>query len=118
MTEIFDTRFDTTGVFGLSKVDGDRWRRAASRPGSRCPSYQDLATGRRWHFFFAWLFVINGLVYIAYSIASGHWRQLVPTGAQLRHIGASIREHLLAALSEGRGGEVLQRAAEARLFRR
>ena len=29
------------------------------------PSYRSLADGRRWHFFFAWLFVINGLVYLA-----------------------------------------------------
>ena len=31
------------------------------------PCYRDLATGRRWHFFFAWLFVINGLVYLVYA---------------------------------------------------
>ena len=36
------------------------------------PSYRDLATGRRWHFFFAWLFVLNGLVYLVYTIVSGH----------------------------------------------
>src|ERR1022692_3556142 len=28
------------------------------------PSYRDLATGRRWHFFFAWVLVVNGLVYL------------------------------------------------------
>ena len=36
------------------------------------PSEQWLAMGRRWHFFFAWLFVINGIVYLAHSIASRH----------------------------------------------
>ena len=36
------------------------------------PSGQWLAMGRRWHFFFAWLFVINGIVYLAHSIASRH----------------------------------------------
>ena len=78
------------------------------------PSYQDLATGRRWHFFFAWLFVINGLVYIAHSVATGHWRQLVPTGAQLRHIGSAIREHLLLRFPKGEEAKsynVLQKLA-------
>ena len=107
--------FDTTGLFGLSKVaDGDAGRRAAFPSWITLPSYQDLATGRRWHFFFAWLFVINGLVYIAYSIASGHWRQLVPTGAQLRHIGASIREHCSCAFPKGEEAKsynVLQKLA-------
>src|SRR5262249_55244354 len=34
------------------------------------PSGQWLAMGRRWHFFFAWLFVINAGVYLAHSLAS------------------------------------------------
>lgn len=59
------------------------------------PGYQDLATGRRWHFFFAWLFVINGAVYLASGLALRHfYRDLLPTRPQLRHIGMSIRDHL------------------------
>ena len=51
--------------------------------------------GRRWHFFFAWVFVINGLCYLAYSIAGRHLsRDLAPTSADLRSIGASIVDHL------------------------
>jgi thiosulfate reductase cytochrome b subunit len=62
------------------------------------PSYQDLATGRVWHFFFAWLLVLNGLGYLVYSIASRHLsRDLVPTGAQLAAIGRSVRDHLRGA---------------------
>ena len=65
---------------------GDR-RRAASRTGSTLPTYRDLATGRRWHFFFAWLFVINGLVYLIASVLDRHvWRDLIPTG-RVRGIG-------------------------------
>ena len=30
------------------------------------------------HFAFAWLFVINGILYIAYTIFSGEWRYLLP----------------------------------------
>lgn len=114
VTEILDQRFVTTGLFGLSKVEGDRWAGRGFPSWITIPSYQDLATGRRWHFFFAWLFVINGIVYIAYSLASGHWRHLVPTAAQLRHIGASIREHLSLRFptgEEAKSYNVLQRLA-------
>jgi len=50
---------------------------------------------RSWHFFFAWIFVVNGLCYLAYSLWSRHLaRDLVPTGGELRTIGQSIRDHL------------------------
>ncbi len=39
---------------------------------------QRLAEGMALHFFFMWLFVINGILYVAYTIASGEWRLLVP----------------------------------------
>jgi thiosulfate reductase cytochrome b subunit len=59
------------------------------------PDVQWLAMGRRWHFFFAWVLVVNGIAYIAYSIASGHARRdLVPTRTDWRSIGRSIVEHL------------------------
>ncbi len=114
VTEILGKQFNTTGVFGLSKVSGDRLASRGFPSWITLPGYQDLATGRRWHFFFAWLFVINGLVYVGYTIASGHWRQLVPSGAQLRHIGASIREHLLLRFPKGEEAKsynVLQKLA-------
>lgn len=37
-----------------------------------------LADGMAMHFFFMWLFVINGVLYVAYTIFSGEWRYLVP----------------------------------------
>jgi thiosulfate reductase cytochrome b subunit len=37
-----------------------------------------LADGMALHFFVMWLFVINGLLYVAYTIVSGEWRMLVP----------------------------------------
>ena len=59
------------------------------------PGSQWLAMGRRWHFFFAWVLVINGLAYLVYSIASRHVaRDLVPTGSDWRSIGRSIVDHL------------------------
>ena len=37
-----------------------------------------LAAGMAMHFFFMWLFTINGILYVAYTIFSGEWRYLVP----------------------------------------
>ena len=63
---------------------------------------QDLATGRRWHFLFAWAFVLNGLVYLIYGIGSGQLRRrLVPDGDQIRDFGGSVREHLMLRFPEG-----------------
>jgi len=50
---------------------------------------------RRWHFFFAWLFVVNGLAYVGYALFSRHLaRDLAPTKADWRGIGRSIVDHL------------------------
>ncbi|RNL50310.1 cytochrome b/b6 domain-containing protein [Pedobacter jejuensis] len=37
-----------------------------------------LAEGMAFHFLFMWFFFINGLLYIAYTLFSGAWRELVP----------------------------------------
>jgi hypothetical protein len=47
------------GVLGVSRSTESRSERAFPT-WLTLPSYQDLAAGRRWHFFFAWCFVING----------------------------------------------------------
>jgi thiosulfate reductase cytochrome b subunit len=49
------------------------------------PSWRDLSMGRRWHFFFAWLFAANLLVYLLVGLVSGHLkRDLLPKREQLR----------------------------------
>jgi thiosulfate reductase cytochrome b subunit len=37
-----------------------------------------LARGLAFHFSFGWLFVINGLAYTIYLVATGEWRHIVP----------------------------------------
>jgi len=37
-----------------------------------------LAEGMALHFVFMWLFVLNGVCYVAYTLISGEWRYLVP----------------------------------------
>jgi thiosulfate reductase cytochrome b subunit len=37
-----------------------------------------LAEGMAYHFFFMWLFFLNGLLYVLYTIISGEWKLLLP----------------------------------------
>jgi thiosulfate reductase cytochrome b subunit len=111
VTKVFGHVFDTTGVLGLSGQDDSG--EYAFPAWSTLPGYQDLATGRRWHFFFAWLLVFDALTYLIYSVASGHvWRDLTPSRQQLRHIGTSIADHLRLRFPRGEASRhynVLQR---------
>lgn len=74
ITTLGPLKFDTTGVFGWSGPEGMREQRGFPA-WATVPSWRDLATGRRWHFFFAWLFVANGLIYLAWSLFRGHLRR-------------------------------------------
>jgi thiosulfate reductase cytochrome b subunit len=38
-----------------------------------------VTEGLGYHFFFMWIFAINGLCYVTYLIVSGNWRLMVPT---------------------------------------
>lgn len=95
VTRIFDHTFETTGVLGVS-ADAD------GRPGARgfpawmtVPGAQWLSMARRWHFFFAWLLVINGVAYLLYALASRHLtRDLTPTRRDWRSLGQSIKDHV------------------------
>ncbi len=37
-----------------------------------------LAVGMAYHFAFAWVFAVNGLLYVLYTFVSGEWRHLLP----------------------------------------
>lgn len=92
---------NTDGFLGVSSYRGEPVQRAFPS-WLTLPSYQDLAAGRLWHFFFAWIFVINGIVYVVYGLAGRHfWRDLVPTREQWRHIGRTILQHLSLRFPRG-----------------
>ncbi len=82
---IGSSTFNTTGILGASRnASGEVVPRGFPR-WVTLPGWQDLAVGRRWHFFFAWLFAANLLVYLAAGLASGHfWRDLLPARHELR----------------------------------
>ncbi|MEO5686297.1 MAG: cytochrome b/b6 domain-containing protein [Burkholderiaceae bacterium] len=74
---------ETTGLLGASK-EGAALTPRGFPSWLTIPSYQDLAAGRRWHLFFAWLFAINGAVYLIGGLVSRHFRRdLLPTRAEL-----------------------------------
>ncbi|ARM15942.1 MULTISPECIES: cytochrome b/b6 domain-containing protein [Rhizobium] len=103
LTHIGSFTFNTTGFLGLSTVDGEATARGFPS-WLTLPSYQDLSSGRRWHFFFAWLFVANGLFYLAYGLISRHFRRdLAPAGSErtLSHLGHEVVSHARLRFPKG-----------------
>ncbi|OGU48795.1 MAG: hypothetical protein A2199_04260 [Hydrogenophilales bacterium RIFOXYA1_FULL_63_33] len=115
VTRILGHEFDTTGVLGLSAgMDGLPVQRGFPA-WITLPGGQWLAMARRWHFFFAWVLVINGLAYLAYTLASRHlMRDLTPTRTDWRSTGRSIKDHLLLRHARGEAARrynILQKLA-------
>lgn len=95
ITRLFGHEFETTGMLGASTGADGEIAEVAFPSWITVPSRYSLADGRQWHFFFAWLLVINGLVYVLYALISGHLRRdLAPTGRDWRGIGQSVLDHL------------------------
>ncbi len=95
VTRVLGAEFNTTGVLGVSTGANGQPQPSAFPPWIMIPGPQWLSMARSWHFFFAWIFVLNGILFVLYTIFSRHLtRDLAPTGGELRGIGASIREHL------------------------
>jgi thiosulfate reductase cytochrome b subunit len=115
VTTIDGHSFDTSGLLGLSGDPRDPASARAFPAWATLPSDQWLAMGRRWHFFFAWIFVINGLAYGIASIVGRHLRRdLVPTRRELARIPRSIGEHLRLRFPKGEEAKhynVLQKLA-------
>ncbi|MEO6376621.1 MAG: cytochrome b/b6 domain-containing protein [Caulobacteraceae bacterium] len=116
-TRIGSLTLATTGLFGASAGPDGALEARGLPAWATLPSYQDLATGRRWHFFFAWLFVINGLIYLGSSLVTGHFRRdLLPSRAELRpaHVLQDIWNHARLRFPKGEAAKhynVLQKAA-------
>jgi thiosulfate reductase cytochrome b subunit len=90
VTTILGHSFDTTGVLGYSNGSVRAFPSWATIPSARW-----LAMGRQWHLFFAWVFVINGLLFSVYALMSRHLtRDLAPTGKDLGAIGKAVKNHI------------------------
>jgi thiosulfate reductase cytochrome b subunit len=99
LTQVGDRIWRTTGVLGASggEVRGfPDWL--------TLPTYRSLADGRRWHFFFAWVLVLNGLVYASAALFSGHvGRDLLPRRQELAwaHLWAEVADHARLRFPKG-----------------
>lgn len=115
-TRIFGTRFDTTGILGLSGPP--------ERPSARgfpswatIPSYQDLGTGRVVHSFFAWMLVITLFGWLIGSLWNGHLRRdLAPKLSDLRSLPKDVSDHARLRFHHRRDYNTLQKLAYAAIL--
>ena len=117
VTKIAGHAFTTTGFLGVSTgADHTPVPRGFPR-WATLPSFQDLAVGRRWHFALAWLFVVNGLIYLGFGLRNRHFsRDLAPTREQIKpsHILKDIWDHMRLKHARGEAAKsynVLQKLA-------
>ncbi len=87
--QIGHKRINTTHILGYTS-DGMGGEAARAFPAwATIPAYQDLADGRRWHIFFAWIFVLCAAVY-------GFWAlRLWPKRQDVRALPAAVKAHLI-----------------------
>jgi len=110
-TTILGSRFDTTGVLGLSGSTANPSARAFPA-WATIPSGQDLATGRVVHFFFAWLLSGTLLVWLVASALNGHLRRdLAPRVDDLRNLPRDIADHARLRFHHSRDYNTLQKLA-------
>src|SRR5436309_4263382 len=95
VTRIGGAAIETAGVLGASRDGDGRLEERGFPRWATLPGTQWLAMGRRWHLFFAWIFVLTGAAFALYAIVSRHAaRDLVPWPRDLRGIGRAVVDHL------------------------
>ncbi|HEV7309160.1 cytochrome b/b6 domain-containing protein [Ensifer sp.] len=93
-TTVLGHSFDTTGVLGVSGPEEGRDYRAFPA-WMTIPSYQDLASGRVVHFFFAWIFAAVYAAWLVTSLINGHLRRdVLPGWGDIRTLPRTLIEHL------------------------
>lgn len=89
--------------WGTASSFGNAWLDIPAIPDwMTIPNFYSLAQGRRWHFFFAWIFVFGGFAYFILLIASGRLkRRWAPTRDDWRGFGRSIADHARLRFPKG-----------------
>ncbi len=107
----------TTGVLGHWRDSNGNVQTRAFPSWATIPSNYNLAGARSWHFLFAWLLVVPGLLYWLVSFLNRHiQRDLAPKRAELspRHIWQDIKNHARLRFPTGaaaRDYNILQKAS-------
>ncbi|MEP4892653.1 cytochrome b/b6 domain-containing protein [Parasphingorhabdus sp.] len=94
---IGETKFETTGVIGNWRDDNGKIQTWAFPSWATIPSYYSLAEGRRWHFFFAWLFSIGLGLFMLRSLYNRHIQNDLHISAKEwrpSHIWSDLKNHL------------------------
>jgi Ni/Fe-hydrogenase b-type cytochrome subunit len=115
--QFYRRQIDTTGFLGVQQ--GGLAPSARAFPSwLTIPGYYSLAGARRWHFFFGWLFVLNGLLYILFNLAVGHLRKFFFTLDDAKKIPAMIAYYLRLRENSPQDGEYnpLQKMAYTSVF--
>lgn len=110
-----ELRIETTGFLGNWKDSQGRTRKWAFPGWATIPSAYSLADGRRWHFFFAWIFSVGLALFMVASL----WNRHIQRDLHMRrkewqpsHLWRSLRDHLsLQAIrhSAGEGYNSIQK---------
>lgn len=79
--------FTTTGLLGWTSDGMGGEEQRAFPPWATIPAYRDLADGRRWHIFFAWVLVLCGLAYAVWAF------KLIPSKTEIRELPEALKEH-------------------------
>lgn len=89
--------------WGIRSTFADPWMSFPMAPDwLMVPMRRDLGAARGWHFLFAWIFVLNGLVYLAFITISGRLQRVIePTRADLADIPHSVVEHARLKFPKG-----------------
>jgi Ni/Fe-hydrogenase b-type cytochrome subunit len=114
---IYGWQLDTTGVLGVQNTEAGPTPRAFPS-WLTIPGYFWLAGGRRWHFFFAWIFALNGLLYLIYNIANGHLRKFMLTAKDAARVPAMVLYYFRIRKQSPQEGEYnpLQKMAYTSVF--
>lgn len=101
-TQVGTLQFETTGVLGVSNNQMGAPIAVGFPAWSTIPSARNLADARLWHFFFAWIFIVNGLLFLCWSWLSKHYsKDLKPSKTDWRGIFQSIWDHMRFKHPEG-----------------
>jgi Ni/Fe-hydrogenase b-type cytochrome subunit len=81
----------TTGFLGAAETS-----QRAFPPLVTIPTHYNLAAGREWHFFFAWILVISAILFVLYGLISKHiQRDLALKSEEMKpsHLWHDIKQH-------------------------
>jgi thiosulfate reductase cytochrome b subunit len=115
--DLYGRKIDTTGFLGVQQGVFGPFARAFPS-WLTVPGYYSLAAGRRWHFFFGWLFAISGVVYLIYNLAVGHIRKFLFTLRDAKSVPAMTAYYLHIRKTSPQEGEYnpLQKMAYTGVF--